>query len=174
MAILYMLLASASFTTMSALVKAIGQDIPPLELVFLRCCLAAPILYFIVRLRKRPLIVRAKKVILLRSIFGAAAMTGFFYALAHMPLAECIFIGRSQPLILSLLAPIVIGERAPRSAWFAILAGLIGVVLIMKSFMAWLVASWVSLVVAFASSLAYLFVRCLNDTDFSLVFVFIL
>ncbi|NOY52841.1 MAG: DMT family transporter [Deltaproteobacteria bacterium] len=172
MAILYMLLASASFTTMSALVKTIGQQIPPLELVFLRCCLAIPILYFIVRHRKRPLIVKAKKVILLRSLFGTVAMTGFFYALAHMPLAECIFIGRSQPLILSLLAPVIIGERAPRSAWFAILAGLIGVVLIMKPAMAWPLAAWVALGAAASSALAHLLVRRLNATDFPLVIVF--
>jgi len=172
MAILYMLLASASFTTMSALVKAIGHRIPPLELVFLRCCLAVPILYVIVRQRRRPLIVKAKKVILLRSIFGTVAMTGFFYALAHMPLAECIFIGRSQPLILSLLAPVVIGERAPRSAWFAILAGLIGVVLIMEPAMAWPLAAWVALGAAASSALAHLLVRRLNATDFPLVIVF--
>ncbi len=172
MAVLYMLLASACFTTMSALVKAIGHHIPPLELVFLRCCLSIPILFLIVRHRKRPLIVKAKKVILLRSLFGTVAMAGFFYALANMPLAECIFIGRSQPLILSLFAPFVIGERAPRSAWLAILAGLTGVVLIMKPAMAWPLAAWVALGAASASALAHLWVRRLNATDFPLVIVF--
>jgi drug/metabolite transporter (DMT)-like permease len=170
--ILYMLLASAAFTTMSALVKAVGPEIPPLELVFLRCLLSIPILYLIVRHRQRPLIVQAKRVLLLRSIFGMVAMTGFFYALAHMPLAECIFIGRSQPLILSLFAPFVIGERAPLSAWIAILAGLTGVILIMKPAMAWPLAAWVALGAASASALAHLLVRRLNATDFPLVIVF--
>ncbi len=100
------------------------------------------------------------------------AMTGFFYALLHMPLAECIFIGRSQPLILSLLAPVIIGERTPRAAWLAILAGLTGVALIMKPAMAWPLAAWVALGAATASAVAHLFVRRLNATDYPLVIVF--
>jgi drug/metabolite transporter (DMT)-like permease len=101
-----------------------------------------------------------------------SAMIGFFYALAHMPLAECIFIGRSQPLILSILAPLVIGEKTPRSAWFAIIAGFTGVVLIMKPAMEWPLAAWVALGAAVASALAHLLVRRLNATDDPLVIVF--
>jgi drug/metabolite transporter (DMT)-like permease len=172
MGVLFMLLASASLATMSALIKAVGPGIPPLELVFLRCLLALPLLYLFVRLRRRPLWVRARKVLIIRTLFGLTAMTGFFYALIHMPLAECIFIGRSQPLILSLLAPFVIGERTPRSAWFATLAGLAGVALIMKPAMAWPLAAWVVLGAASASAVAHLLVRRLNATDFPLVIVF--
>jgi drug/metabolite transporter (DMT)-like permease len=172
MGIIFMLLASACFATMSAMVKGVGTGISPLELVFLRCVLALPLFYLFVRLRKRPLWVRAKKVLLVRTLLGMAAMIGFFYALTHMPLAECIFIGRSQPLILTLMAPLVIGERAPKSAWFAIITGLIGVILIMKPAMAWPLAAWVALGAASFSAIAHLMVRRLNATDPPLVIVF--
>ena len=167
-----MLLASASFTTMAALVKAIGHDVPPIEVVFFRCLLAAPILYLFIRMRGRPVIVTAKRVLVFRTLFGFTAMLGFFYALTHMPLADCVFIGRSQPLILALLSPFLIRERAPRSAWIAIGTGLAGVALIMKPAMAWPLAAWVTLGSATASATAHLLVRRLNATDYPLVIVF--
>ena len=167
-----MLLASASFTTMSALVKAAGSSIPPVEMVFLRCVIASPIFYLFIRLRKRNPIIRAKKVLVWRTIFGLSAMAGFFYALTHMPLADTIFIGRSQPLILSLLAPLILGEHAPRSAWIAIGAGLCGVAVIMKPAMAWPIAAWVALGSAACSAMAHLLVRKLNATDTPMVIVF--
>jgi len=172
MGIIFMLLASASFATMSALVKGIGPGIAPLELVFLRCFLSFPLLYVFVRIKRRPPWVRARKVLAFRTLFGMTAMTGFFYALTHMPLADCIFIGRSQPLILALLAPLVIGEQTPKSAWFAIVAGLAGVALIMKPAMAWPLAASVALGAAAASAMAHLLVRRLNATDYPLVIVF--
>jgi drug/metabolite transporter (DMT)-like permease len=172
MGIILMLLASVSFATMSALIKAVGQDVPSLQVVFLRCALSVPILLFFVLIQRKPLLVRAKKVLLFRTLFGMTAMIGFFYAIANMPLAECVFIGRSQPLILAILAPLIIGEKAPRSAWFAIATGFAGVALIMKPAMAWPVAAWVTLGAALASALAHLLVRRLNATDDPLVIVF--
>ncbi len=172
MGVILMILSSASFATMSALVKAVGPGIPPLELVFLRCVFSIPFLVLIIRLQKKPYFVTARKVLFFRTIFGMTAMIGFFYALSHMPLAECVFIGRSQPLILALLAPLVLGERAPRSAWFAILFGFAGVALIMKPAMEWPLASWVTLGAAGASAMAHLLVRRLNRTDHPMVIVF--
>jgi drug/metabolite transporter (DMT)-like permease len=49
MGILYMLLASGCFATMSAFIKAVGRSLPQPELVFLRCLLALPVLFIIVR-----------------------------------------------------------------------------------------------------------------------------
>ena len=125
-----MLLASGCFATMSAFIKAIGLSLPLPELVFLRCLLSLPFLFFFVRMRQRPLIVKARKLILLRTLFGMTAMCGFFFALTHLPFAECIFLGRTQPLFIALLAPFILEERVPAVSWFAIATGLCGVVLI--------------------------------------------
>jgi len=172
MGILYMFLASACFATMSAFIKTLGQGLPLLELVFLRCLLALPILFFIVRLKSRPLVVKARKLIVLRTLFGMTAMCCFFYALTHMPLAECIFLGRTQPLLLTLFSPFVIGEKAPLAAWVAIVTGLGGVVLIMQPGVSWSLAGWVAIAGAGAAAMAHLMVRRLNATDFPLTIVF--
>ncbi|KPK24569.1 MAG: permease [Desulfobacterales bacterium SG8_35_2] len=172
MGIVYMLLASGCFATMSAFIKAIGQSLPLVELVFLRCLLSLPVLFLIVRIRQRPLIVKAKKLLLLRTIFGMTAMSGFFYALTHLPFAECIFLGRTQPLIIALLAPVILDEKTPAAGWFAILSGLAGVALIVKPGVSWSPGAWVAIGAAGASALAHMLVRRLNATEYPLVIVF--
>lgn len=172
MGIIYMLLASGCFATMSAFIKAIGLTLPLPELVFLRCLLALPVLFLIVRMRGRPLLVKARKLLLLRTLFGMTAMTGFFFALTHLPFAECIFLGRTQPLFIALLAPLLLGERAPAASWFAIATGLSGVALILQPGVAWSVGAWVAIGAACASALAHMLVRRLNATEYPLVIVF--
>ncbi len=168
----YMLMASASFSTMAAMIKAVGSGVPLSQLVFLRCLLAAPLLLFFVVRHGRPLVVHAKKLLLVRALFGMTAMHGFFYSLTHMPLADSVFIGRSQPLLLAMLAPFVVGERTPKAAWVAMATGIAGVACIMKPAMAWSAAAWVALGAAACAAMAQLLVRKLNRTDYPLVIVF--
>lgn len=172
MGVILMLLASASFATMAAMVKAIGPEVPLSQLVFLRCVLAAPLLMGFIVYKGMPAVVKARKVLFWRTVFGMTAMHGFFYALTHMQLADCVFIGRAQPLLLALFAPYVLGERAPRAAWLAIATGLAGVALIMNPAMNWSAAAGVALGGACASAGAHLLVRRLNRTDQPLVIVF--
>ena len=172
MGILFMLLASGCFATMSAFIKAIGQYLPLPELVFLRCLLSLPVLFLFVRLLQRPVIVKEKRLLLLRTIFGMTAMTGFFFALTHLPFAECIFLGRTQPLFIALLAPLILGERAPAVSWFAIVTGLSGVALILQPGVAWSPGAWVAIGAAGSSAMAHMLVRRLNATEYPLVIVF--
>ncbi len=172
MGIIFMLLASACFATMAAMVKAIGPEIPLSQLVFLRCLLAAPVFLVYIVAKGLPALVKARKVLIWRTLFGMTAMHAFFYALTHMQLADCIFIGRTQPLLLALFAPYVLGEKAPRSAWFAIFTGLAGVGLIMNPTVNWSAAAGVALGGAAASAGAHLLVRRLNRTDHPIVIVF--
>lgn len=171
MGIIYMLLSSACFATMSAFIKGIGQGLPLPELVFLRCLFSLPVLLLIVKVRRRPFVVKARKLILIRTLFGMSAMFCFFYALTHMPLAECIFLGRTQPFLLALFAPFVVGERAPVAAWIAIGTGVGGVILIMQPEVNWTLAAWIMMAGACGSAMAHLMVRRLNATDFPLTIV---
>lgn len=172
MGIIYMFLASASFATMSAFIKGVGLGLPLPELVFLRCLLAIPVLMLIVRLRRRPYMVKARNLIILRTLFGMIAMFSFFYALTHMPLTECIFLGRTQPLLLALFAPFIVNEKAPLAAWIAIGTGIGGVILIMQPDATWSMAGWVAIGGAASAAMAHLMVRKLNATDYPLTIVF--
>ena len=166
-----MLLASACFATMSAFVKGVGHSLPLPELVFLRCLLSLPVLVIIVGIRRRPFVVKARKLLLVRTLFGMSAMFCFFYGLTNMPLAECIFLGRTQPFLLALLAPFVVKEKAPLAAWIAIITGIGGVALIMQPEASWSFAGWVAMAGAGLSAMAHLMVRRLNATDAPLTIV---
>ena len=146
---------------------------PIQELIFLRCMLAVPFFTVYLIYQSRPLVVKAGGVIFLRSLFGLSAMIGFYYSLTHMGLADCIFLGKIQPLFIALLAPLVLGEKTPRAAWLAIATGLGGVALIMKPALdQWPLAAWAALAAAFAGACAHMMVRRLNRTDDPATIVF--
>ena len=172
MGVILMLLASASFATMAAMIKALGPDLPVSQLVFLRCAIATPFLLAVLFHRKQPFIVKARKLLLARTFLGVLAMHCFFYALTHMELASCIFIGRTQPLLLALLAPLFLKEKTPPIAWLAITTGLLGVALIMNPSAQWSFAAVVALGGAAFSAGVHLLIRRLNRTDQPMVIVF--
>jgi len=120
----------------------------------------------------KPLITKAWPVLLIRTIFGTLAMFGFYYALTNMPLADCIFIGRTQPLILVLLAPVLIKEKTPKVAWLSISLGMIGAGFIIRPALVWSNAAYVALFASAASAVAHLMVRRLGRTDEPPVIVF--
>jgi len=167
-----MFLASACFVTMSALVKAVGHELPLVELIFLRTLPVLPILLWANISRGCSLVVRNRKILLLRTLFGGLAMFGFYYALTAMPLAECVFIGRTQPILLALLAPLVTGDRTGVRVWLAIALGLAGTLMIMHPGSPLQVAALFALAGALFSALAHLMVRLLSRTDPTPVIVF--
>ncbi|MBF0586375.1 DMT family transporter [Prosthecochloris sp. N3] len=165
MSVLLMIIASACFATMAALIKAIGPSLPIPEIIFFRSIIPLPFFIAILLLQKKKLIVSARRTLLLRALFGFLAMSGFYYALTHLPLAESVFLGRTQPLILAVLAPWIVNEKPTGPVWFAIGTGLFGIILIIQPSFGWLPAAWASIGAASASALAHLLVRKLNRTD---------
>ncbi len=172
MAILLMFLSSACFVTMSAMVKALGPALPITEIMFLRSLIAVPVLLALLLYQGKPLVTRARGVLLTRSLFGITAMFSFYYALTHMQLTDVVFIGRCQPIILALLAPLLVHESSPRSAWVAIVLGLAGAALVMRPGMQWSGPALVAFLAATCSAVAHLMVRRLGRTDDSMVIVF--
>lgn len=69
---------------------------------------------------------------LVRSLFGTLAMLTTFWALAHLPLAQAVSIGYSTPLFVTIGAVVVLGEVVRLRRWSAVLAGFIGVLIIMR------------------------------------------
>jgi len=68
----------------------------------------------------------------MRASFGAVAMLTGFWALAHLPLAEAVSISYSTPLFVTIGAVLVLGERVRLRRWSAVIAGFLGVLVIMR------------------------------------------
>ena len=172
MAIVLMLCASACFVSMAGLVKLLGDSLPLTVMMLLRSSLALPILFAVLVARGKPVLTKAPSTLLLRTLFGALAMYCFYYALTNMPLADCVFISRTHPLLIALLAPLIVRENPPPITWLAIASGLAGVALVMQPSMEWRLAALAAFGGAAASAVAHLLVRRLNRTDDPTVIVF--
>ena len=69
---------------------------------------------------------------LLRGFFGAMAMLSGFWALAHLPLSQAVSIQYSTPLFVTILAVLMLREVVRLRRWTAVVAGFVGVLIIMR------------------------------------------
>jgi len=110
---------------------------------------------------------------LARGVLGGGAMLAMFFALPRGKLAEFTIIGKTQPLMIAILSPLLIHERPPATVLLSLALGFTGAVLVIKPGFGLInVASLMVLGAAFLSALAHLAVRRLNATDPPLLIVF--
>jgi drug/metabolite transporter (DMT)-like permease len=129
-----MVLAVGLYSIMDALVKWLGPSYPTMELVFFRSLFAfIPIAYVLWRsgscagLRTRRPLGHAA-----RALAGLVSLSLFFYAYTRMPLANVIAISFAAPLLVTALSVPLLGERVGWRRWTAVLAGFIGVLVMVK------------------------------------------
>jgi drug/metabolite transporter (DMT)-like permease len=77
---------------------------------------------------------RSRKPLLqgLRTVLGLGGMTLFFAGLAHLPLTDAVTLGFTQPVLVTVLAALVLGERARWQNWAALVLGAIGVAIVLR------------------------------------------
>ena len=167
--------ATAAFTLMVAAVKVARAELGPLEIILWRSVISVPLaLTLALRVGLR---FRNPKVLGLRVLFGFAAMLGFFTAAKGLALGDLAIIGRTQPILVALMAPLWLGrgERSTRLLWVLLIAGMSGSALIVgpelqvgSTFGLWALGA------ACCSAMAHLAVRKLGATDHPYVIVFAL
>ena len=129
----HMLVGAFWFSVMSVLVKIAGRRLPSMEIVFFRGILTLALSYAIVRqARIQPVLGVNRRLLLQRGILGAAALACFLFSLTHLPLAESTLIQYMNPVFAILVAHWWFGERMGRGEWMALVASLIGVLLITR------------------------------------------
>ena len=130
-----MAVSMLSFISNDALMKFLLQTISVEQGIFMRGLVSVPLLALIAYLRKS-LFVRIDwrnwRVILTRAFAELAATMAFLTALSHMPLANITAILQALPLTVTMFAAIFFGEQVGWRRWSAILAGFIGVLIIIR------------------------------------------
>ncbi len=129
-----MVLAVGLYSIMDAMIKWLGPSYPTMELVFFRSLFAfIPIAYVLWRsgslagLRTRNLFGHGA-----RSLAGLISISLFFYAYTRMPLANVVAISFAAPLLVTALSVPLLGERVGWRRWSAVLAGFLGVIVMVK------------------------------------------
>ncbi len=101
-----------------------------------------------------------------RALSGLAAMYGFFYALAHIPLANAMVFTYSAPVFIPLIAWLALDEQIDGRIITATLLGLIGVLLVCKPHAAWFnLMSLCGTASALLAAIAFVSVRALTATE---------
>jgi len=131
--ILWMVLTGLLFVAMTAIVKHVGQDIPAAQSGFLRYAMGLPFLIPMLRpiLRAR-LTGRQMGLFAFRGVFHTAAVILWFYALTRIPLAEVTAINYLNPVWVSVGAALFLGERLRARRLLAIVAALIGALVVLR------------------------------------------
>jgi drug/metabolite transporter (DMT)-like permease len=131
---LWMIAASLGFTVNSALVKTLtasGLDV--FQIAFARALFSfALLLPFLLRAGPRALATRHPWLHGIRAFCGAAAMVCGFYAVGHLQLADFTALSFTQPLFVTLLAVILLGEVVRWRRWLATAVGFVGVLIMVR------------------------------------------
>ena len=129
-----MLMSILLFTLMDATVIWLGTFYPTTQIMFFRCTVALVPVLAIIYLRGGIGILRThqKKLHLLRSLMGVAAMGLAFYAFSLMPLAEAVSILHTAPLFMTALSVLLLRETVGIRRWSAVLLGFAGMLLVVR------------------------------------------
>jgi len=131
--VLWMLATGFNFVMVTALVKHVGGRIPAAESAFLRYLLG---LAFLVPMLK-PLIAarldrRRLGLFSLRGLVHTLGVILWFYAMAHIPMAEVTALNYMNPVYVTIGAALLFGERIAARRVLAIVAALLGALLILR------------------------------------------
>jgi len=108
-----------------------------------------------------------------RGLAGVTAMYCYFYAIAHLPLAEAVLPNYSTPLFIPFIAALWLGEQVSMRLWAAIGVGFAGIVLILKPGLGMFTpVSLIGLASGMFGALAMVSIRRLSKTEPTLRIVF--
>jgi drug/metabolite transporter (DMT)-like permease len=124
--------AGLVFTAMLALVKATRDQLGAFDLVFWRSVTASVVAYALARHGAGSIRVQHWALLTMRTVLGFAAMSCTFAAAKGLGVGDLALIGKMQPLLIAILAPLLLGEgeRASVWVWLMLAAGLAGGVML--------------------------------------------
>lgn len=169
-----MALAAFFFSVMSLLVKSAARRLPSQEVVFFRSLISLVLCWAaLYHFRQNVWGVR-RGLLVLRGLLGFGALSCFFYALAHLPLADATVIQYTNPVFTAFIAAWLLREHMRRREVVAVALSLAGVVLVAHPVALFggadaagldPVAVVVGLAGAIFSASAYVVVRKLGQTE---------
>lgn len=131
----YMCLSMLAFTVNDTFVKAVTQEVPLFQTVFLRGLIAIAglvVMGFVTGAFRQRISGADWRLIGLRSLAEIFATITFLSALLHMQLANLSAIMQALPLAVTLAAALVFGDRIGWRRLLAILFGFVGVMIIIR------------------------------------------
>ncbi len=178
--IVLMIAAVGTFAVMDALMKILAASYPPLQVASLRGASSLPFVFTACLVTGRLGLLKPRRfgLHLLRALVSIVMLGCYVWALARMSMANTYAITLSAPLLVVPCAWLILREKTGRHVWVALLAGLVGVLVMLKP----TASGFVSLagLAAFCSAVAWAVVvvtlrlMAATETTASMVFWFLL
>jgi drug/metabolite transporter (DMT)-like permease len=133
--ILCMLTALFVLSATDALVKWSAGNVPVVQIAFIRFAVSlAIVLAIIARLPNGFGVLRTRRPIehLARGFCSTVELLAFYYAISLIPLPTAMSIVAASPIFGTLLGIIVLRERMKLGGWLAIMAGFLGMLLVVQ------------------------------------------
>lgn len=128
------LLAFACYATHDAVVKQLGATYSVFQIVFFASLLSFPLVAVMLLRDPTSGTLRARHpwLSLIRSLCVVGTLTGAFHAFTVLPLAQTYAILFATPLLITVLAIPVLGERVGLRRGLAVVVGLAGVLIVLR------------------------------------------
>jgi drug/metabolite transporter (DMT)-like permease len=154
------------FASMGAGVKLASETLPNEVIVFLRNLIGMGILLpWLLHAGPGGIATRVFHLHLLRAVMGVSAMYCFFYALAHLALADGMLLKMTAPIFMPLIAWLWLRESASALAVLAVPLGFAGVALVLKPDGAVHAAALIGLLGGLLAAVAKVTVRRLTRSE---------
>ncbi len=162
-----MVVSTLCFGTMAVLIRIASRHVHPFEIAFLRSFFGAlAALPLLLRGGLRTLYTDRFMFYVLRCAIGAVSMLAGFWAIAHLPLAQAIALSYSSPLFVTIGAVLFLGEVVRMRRWSAVIAGFLGVLVIVRPGSdGFTMASLVALFAAACSGAVTISIKFLSRSD---------
>ena len=128
------LLAFALFSTHDVVIKTLGGFYAPVQIVFFSVLLSFPLATIMLMRDATPgtLIPRHPWWLALRTLAACSTAISAFYAFSVLPLAQVYAIIFASPLLITVLAIPILGEKVRLRRWMAVMVGLLGVLVVLR------------------------------------------
>ncbi|MGR5209440.1 DMT family transporter [Vibrio rotiferianus] len=176
----FMVLSAFGFALMSATVKHVSlHGIPVFEIVAARALVSLVISYLDVKRKGISVWGNNKPLLFARGAVGTMALMCVYYSVTTLPLAEATIFQYIHPVFTALLAVFFLKERIQFSTFICIALCLLGVYVMVRPETGLdaehalpMFSVMIAILGAFGSSIAYVIVRKLSQTEDSSVIIF--
>jgi drug/metabolite transporter (DMT)-like permease len=163
----WMILAGLCWTIMTILVRQLSADYSSFEILFFRNLVAVCILLPL-SIRRGFSSLKTQRLPLhcLRAFLSYLGVLLLFYGIANIPLPDVTALSFTQPLFVVLLAALILKESVNGACWAALIAGFVGLLVIVRpGFIAVELATVLVVFSAFSYAVSNICVKRLMTTD---------
>ncbi|WP_440225685.1 DMT family transporter [Dokdonella sp. MW10] len=166
-AALMMVVSASFFALMVIAIRYASRDLHAFEIAFFRCLFGALFALPLLHVHGlRILHTQRFGFYVVRCGVGMVSMLCGFWALVHLPLAQAVALSYSTPLFVTIGAVLVLGEVVRARRWSAVIAGFIGILVIVRPGSAeFSNASMVALLAAGLSGMVTISIKFLSRTE---------